>query len=80
MLRVLPNSRKALIVGEYAEKWARMKNSPMQYSKPTLKIALTLETKRLSSKLAKKIGMTKKEVETALEEPIASKKFMQITG
>ena len=49
-VRTLPNSRKALIVGEYSRKLGKMRNSLIQYSKRILKTALTSEKKRSLSK------------------------------
>ena len=57
------------------EKSARTQNSPMRYSKPILKVALDIGKEAVISEIAQKVGLSKKEVEDCLKNPLYQKSF-----
>jgi predicted DsbA family dithiol-disulfide isomerase len=69
-VRVLPNSRKSLIVGEYSKRIGKNEEFTDAIFKAYFEDCLDIGKDEVIIDLAKKIGLTKHDVENALEDPL----------
>ena len=74
-VRVLPNSKRSLIVGEYSRKMGKNEEFTDTIFKAYFEDCLDIGNDEVIISLAKKIGMTKKDVENALEDPLLQKNY-----
>ena len=74
-VNVLSNSRKALIVGEYARKVGRNHEFTKEVFKAYFEDCLDIGKEKVIFKIAEKIGLSKKEVEDCLRNPLYQKNF-----
>lgn len=72
-VQVLPNSRKSLIVGEYSRRIGKNEEFTDAVFKAYFEDCLDIGNDEVIIDLAKKIGLTKHDVENALEEPLLQK-------
>jgi predicted DsbA family dithiol-disulfide isomerase len=72
-VRVLPNSRKSLIVGEYSRRIGKNEEFTDAIFKAYFEDCLDIGKDEVIIDLAKKIGLTKRDVENALEDPLLQK-------
>jgi len=74
-VRMLPNSRRSLIVGEYSRKMGKNEEFTDTIFKAYFEDCVNIGNDEVIISLAKKIGMTKKDVENALEDPLLQKTY-----
>lgn len=74
-VRVLPNSRRSLIVGEYSRIMGKNEEFTDTIFKAYFEDCLDIGNDEVIIDLAKKIGLTKKDVENALEDPLLQKTY-----
>lgn len=74
-VRVLPNSRKSLIVGEYAKKIGKNEEFTSEIFKAYFEKCLDIGKDSIIIQVAKKIGFKEKDVKEALENPSFNKSF-----
>ena len=72
-VRVLPNSRKSLILGEYSRRIGKNEEFTDAIFKAYFEDCLDIGKDEVIIDLAKKIGLTKRDVENALEDPLLQK-------
>ena len=72
-VRTLPNSRKALIVGEYSRKLGKNEKLTDSVFKAYFEDCLDIGKEEVIIEIAKKIGLTKHDVESALKDPLLQK-------
>ena len=72
-VRILPNSRKALIVGEYSRKIGKNEEFTDAIFKAYFEDCLDIGKEEVIIEVAKKIGLTKQYVERALADPLLEK-------
>jgi len=69
-VRVLPNSRKSLILGEYSRRIGKNEEFTDAIFKAYFEDCLDIGKDEVIIELAKKIGLTKHDAENALEDPL----------
>ena len=74
-IRLLSNSRKALIVGEYARKVGKNAEFTHEVFKAYFEYCLDIGKEAVILKIAQKVGLSKKEVEDCLKNPLYQKSF-----
>ncbi len=74
-VRVLPNSRRSLIVGEYSRIRGKNEEFTDKIFKAYFEDCLDIGKNEVIIDLAKKIGLTKKDIENALEDPLLQKTY-----
>jgi predicted DsbA family dithiol-disulfide isomerase len=74
-VRTLPNSKKALIVGEYARKVGKNEDFTDAVFKAYFEECLDIGKEEVIIDLAKKVGLTNEDVESALKDPWLQKIF-----
>ena len=74
-VRMLPNSRRSLIVGEYSRKMGKNEEFTDTIFKAYFEDCVDIGNDEVIILLAKKFGMTKKDVENALEDPLLQKTY-----
>ncbi len=72
---VMPNSRRPLIVGEYSRIMGKNEEFTDTIFKAYFEDCLDIGNDEVIIDLAKKIGLTKKDVENALEDPLLQKTY-----
>ena len=72
-VRTLPNSRKAMIVGEYSRKLGKNEKLTDSVFKAYFEDCLDIGKEEVIIEIAKKIGLTKHDVESALKDPLLQK-------
>jgi len=73
--KLLSNSRKALIVGEYARKVGKNAEFTHEVFKAYFEGCLDIGKEAVISEIAQKVGLSKKEVEDCLKNPLYQKSF-----
>jgi predicted DsbA family dithiol-disulfide isomerase len=74
-VKMLPNSRKSLIVGEYSRKIGKNKEFTNEIFKAYFEDCLDIGKEEVIIEVAKNIGLTKRDVTSALEDPLCQKRF-----
>jgi predicted DsbA family dithiol-disulfide isomerase len=74
-IRLLSNSRKALIVGEYARKVGKNAEFTHEVFKAYFEGCLDIGKEAVIFELAQKVGLSKKEVEDCLNNPLYQNSF-----
>jgi predicted DsbA family dithiol-disulfide isomerase len=74
-IRLLSNSRKALLVGEYARKVGKNAEFTHEVFKAYFEGCLDIGKEAVISKIAMKVGLSKKEIEDCLKNPLYQKSF-----
>ena len=74
-VKILPNSRKSLIVGEYSRKIGKNEEFTDEIFKAYFEDCLDIGKEEVIIEVAKNIGLTKHDVETALEDPLLQKVY-----
>jgi predicted DsbA family dithiol-disulfide isomerase len=74
-VRTLPNSKKALIVGEYARKMGKNEEFADAVFRGYFEDCLDIGKEEVIIDLAKKVGLTKQDVESALKDPLLQKVY-----
>ena len=72
-VKILPNSRKCLIVGEYSRKIGRNWEFTDSVFKAYFEECLDIGKEEVIIGLSEKIGLTKDDIESALEDPLLQK-------
>ena len=72
-VKILPNSRKCLIVGEYSRKIGRNGEFTDSVFKAYFEECLDIGKEEVIIGLSEKIGLTKDDIESALEDPLLQK-------
>ena len=73
--KLLSNSRKALIVGEYARKVGKNAQFTHEVFKAYFENCLDIGKEAVISEIAQKVGLSKKEIEDCLKNPLYQKSF-----
>ena len=79
-VRVLPNLKRSLIVGEYSRKMGKNEEFTDTIFKAYFEDCLDIGNDEVIISLAKKIGMTKKDGVNALEDPLLQKNYANNMG
>ena len=74
--KLLSNSRKALIVGEYARTVGKNSEFTHEVFKAYFESCLDIGKEAVISEIAQKVGLSKKEVEDCLKNPLYQKSFL----
>jgi len=74
-IRLLSNSRKALIVGEYARTVGKNAEFTHEVFKTYFERCLDIGKEAVISEIAQKVGLSEKEVENCLKPPLYQKAF-----
>ena len=74
-VKILSNSRKSLIVGEYSRKMGKNEEFTDEIFKAYFEDCLDIGKEEVIVEVAKNIGLTKHDVESALEDPLCQKRF-----
>ena len=74
-IKLLSNSRKALIVGEYAREVGKNKEFTHEVFKAYFESCLAIGIEEVIFRIADKVGITKKEAEDCLKNPIYQNAF-----
>ena len=72
-VKILPNSRKCLIVGEYSRKIGRNWEFTDSVFKAYFEECLDIGKEEVIIGLSEKVGLTKDDIESALEDPLLQK-------
>ena len=73
--KLLSNSRKALIIGEYARKVGKNAEFTHEVFKAYFEGCLDIGKEAVILEIAQKVGLSKKEVEDCLKNPLYQKSF-----
>ena len=74
-VRLLPNSRKSLIIGEYSRKLGKNEEFTDAIFKAYFEECLDIGKEEVIINIAKKVGLTKDDVESALGDPLIQKTY-----